>query len=213
MTKEGPKLLGEIVEERHVLGELVPWEERAICHPPQPSLSSPNEWTSVGGQLWEHGERAIVEEPVTSTLNARSWQSGYINEGMTPEQCHAVHCNSQQVEGRAGWDRHSSGDLHNRQMDGQDEGSRIIYNQRDLTNRGDDNSEDTRKLYWWSIAGWEEELILGRGLRTNFDPSPQLCCWRSCSPTILPDHWWSPHKSPVLKPASLPNSLYWACWV
>ena len=44
-------------------------------------------------------------------------------------------------------------------------------------------------------------------------PSPQLRRWRSCSPTILPDRWRSPRKSPVLKPASLPNSLYWACWV
>ena len=44
-------------------------------------------------------------------------------------------------------------------------------------------------------------------------PSPQLRCWRSCSPTILPDRWRSPRKGPVLKPASLPNSLYWACWV
>ena len=89
-----------------------------------------------GGQLWEHGESAIVKEPVTSALNARSWQSGRINEGMTPEQCHAVHCNSQQDEGSAGQDKHSSGDLRNRQMDGQDEGSRRIYNQRDLTKRG-----------------------------------------------------------------------------
>ena len=113
MTKEGPKLLGEIAEERHVLGELVSREERAIRYPPQPSPSSPNEGISVGGQLWEHGERVIVKEPVTSALNARSWQSGRINEGMTPEQCHAVHCNSQQVEGSAEWDRHSSGDLHN----------------------------------------------------------------------------------------------------
>ena len=54
---------------------------------------------------------------------------------MTPEQCHPVCCNSQQVEGSTGWVRHSSDDLHNRQMDGQDEGSRIIYNQRDLTKR------------------------------------------------------------------------------
>ena len=30
---------------------------------------------------------------------------------------------------------------------------------------------------------------------------------------ILPDRWRNPHKGPVLKPASLPNSLYWACWV
>ena len=188
MTKESPKLLGEIAKERHVLGELVSWEEGAIRHPPQPSPSSPNEGTSVGGQLWEHSERAIVEELVTSTLNARSWQSSRINEGMTSEQCHAIHCNSEQVEGRAGWDRHSSGDLRNRQMDGQDEGSRKIYNQRDLTNRENGNSEDTRKLYWWSIRGGEEELILERGPRTNFDPSPNYAVddpvpQRSC-PTV-----------------------------
>ena len=30
---------------------------------------------------------------------------------------------------------------------------------------------------------------------------------------ILPDRWRSPRKGPVLEPASLPNSLYWACWV
>ena len=136
MTKEGPKLLREIAEERHVLGELVSWEERAIRHPPQASPSSPNKGTSVGGQLWEHGERAIVKEPVTFALNTRSWQFGRINEGMTPEQCHAVHCNSQQVKESVGWDRHSSGDLHNRQMDGQDEKSRRIYNQRDLRKSG-----------------------------------------------------------------------------
>ena len=82
-------------------------------HPPQPSLSSPNEGTSIEGQLWEHGERAIVQEPVTSALNARSWQSGRINEKMTPKQCHAAHCDSQQVEGNAGWDRQSSSDLRN----------------------------------------------------------------------------------------------------
>ena len=143
MAKEGPKLLGEIAEDRHVLGELVPWKERAIHHPQQPSPSFPNEGTSVRGQLWEHGERAILKELVTSALNARSWQSGYINEGMTPEQCHPVYCNSQQVEGSVGWDRHSSSDLHKQQMDGQDEGSRRIYNQRGLTKRGDRNLEDT----------------------------------------------------------------------
>ena len=44
----------------------------------------------------------IVGEPVTSALNARSWQSGRINEGMTPEQCHANHYHSQQVEGSVG---------------------------------------------------------------------------------------------------------------
>ena len=84
--------------------------------------------TSVGGQLWEQGERTIVGEPVTSALNSRSWQFGSINEGMTPEQCHANHYYSQQVKGSAGWDRHSSGDLRNQQMDGQDEENRRIYN-------------------------------------------------------------------------------------
>ena len=102
-----------------------------------------------------------MEEPVTSALNVRSWQSGHINEGMTPKQCHATHCNSQQVEGNAGWDRHSSGDLRNRQMDGQDEGSRRIYITREISRKGDGNSEDTRKFYWWSIKRKEEEFILG----------------------------------------------------
>ena len=139
-------------------------------HPPQPSPSSPNEGTSVEGQLWEHGERAIVQEPVTFALNAHSWQSGRINEGMTLKQCHATHCNLQQVEGNAGWDRHSSGDLHNRQMDGQDEGSRRIYIIREISRKEDDNLEDTRKFYWWSIRRKEEEFILGRGSRTDLDP-------------------------------------------
>ena len=64
------------------------------------------------------GKRTIVGEPVTFALNARSWQSGRINEGMTPKQCQANHYHSQQVEGSTGWDRHSNGDLRNRQMDG-----------------------------------------------------------------------------------------------
>ena len=135
VTKEGPKLLGEIVEDRHVLGKLVPWKERAIHHPSQPSPSFLNEGISVGGQLWKHGERAIVKEPITFALNAHSWQFDRINEGMTPEQCHPVYCNSYQVEGSAGWDRHSSSDLHNQQMDGQDEGSRRIYITREISRR------------------------------------------------------------------------------
>ena len=81
----------------------------------------------------------IIEESVTSALNARSWQFGHINEGMTPEQCHIVCCNSQQVEESAGWDRYSSSDLHDQQMDGQDEWSRRIYNNRDLTRKRGDN--------------------------------------------------------------------------
>ena len=153
MTKEGPKLLGEIAEKHHVLGELVPWEERAVRHPPQPFPSSPNKGTSIGGRLWEQGKRTIVGESVTSALNARSWQSGRINEGMTPEQCHANHYHSQQVEGNAGWDRHSSGDLCNRQMDGQDEENRRIYNQGDFMKRG----TAIRKTPGSSIGGVSEE--------------------------------------------------------
>ena len=43
--------------------------------------------------------------------------------------------------------------------------------------------------------------------------TPPLRLWRSCSLTILPDRWRSPRKGPVFEPTSLPNSLYWACWV
>ena len=87
---------------------------------------------------------------------------------MTPKQCHAAHCNSQQVEGNTGWDRHSSGDLRNRQMDGQDEGSRRIYITKERSHEGEDgNSEDTRKFYWWSIRRKEEEFILGWGPKTD----------------------------------------------
>ena len=136
ITKEGPQLLGEIVEERRVLGNscLEKKGQYAVhcSHPRHP----PNEGTSVEGQLWKYGERAIVQKPITSALNARSWQSGCINEGVTPEQSHAAHCNSQQMEGSVGWDKHSSGDLRNRQMDSQDEGSRRIYIIREISRRG-----------------------------------------------------------------------------
>ena len=88
----------------------------------------PSEGTNVVGQLREHGEKVIVKESVTSALNTRSWQSGRINKRMTPEQCHPVYCNSQQVKGSAGWDRYLSSDLHDQQMDGQDERSKRIYN-------------------------------------------------------------------------------------
>ena len=112
MIKEGPKLLGGIAEDRPVLGESVSWKGKSSTPSKAALPVVANERTSVGGQLWGHGERMIIEESVTSTLNARSWQSGHINEGMTPEQCHPVYCNSQQVEESAGWDRYSSSDLH-----------------------------------------------------------------------------------------------------
>ena len=55
----------------------------------------PNERTNIEGQLWGHDGGAIIEESVTSALNAYNWQSGRINEGMTLEQCHLVCYNSQ----------------------------------------------------------------------------------------------------------------------
>ena len=95
MTKEGPKVLGGIAEDRHVLCELVSWKGNGNTPSKVALPVVPSEGTSVGGQLWEHGEKAIVKESVISALNARSWQSGRINERMTPEQCHPVYCNSQ----------------------------------------------------------------------------------------------------------------------
>ena len=71
---------------------------------------------------------------------------------MTPEQCHANHYHSQQVEGSVGWDRHSSGDLRNRQMDGQDEENRRINNQEDFTKK-----RAIRKTQRSSIGGVSEE--------------------------------------------------------
>ena len=55
-------------------------------------------------------------------------------------------------------------------MDSQDEGSRRIYITREISRREGRQFEDTRKFYWWSIRREEEEFILGRGPRTDFDP-------------------------------------------
>ena len=46
------------------------------------------------------------------------------------------------------------------------------YITKEISRIGESNSEDTKKLYWWSIRKGEEELILGRGPRTDFDPPP-----------------------------------------
>ena len=73
-----------------------------------------------------------------------------------------------------------------------------------------------RKTLGSSIGGVSEEekkkssSAEDRGQALTF---PQPCYRRSSSPTIPPDRWRCPHKGPILKPASLPNSLYWACWV
>ena len=87
-----------------------------------------------------------------------------------------------------------------------------IYNQRDLTKRG----TAIRKTPGSSIGGVSEEKRRIHSRTRPEDglwPSPQLRRWWSCSPRILPYRWRSPHKGLVLKPASLPNPLYWACWV
>ena len=94
MTKEGPKLLGSITEDCHVLGEPVSWKGKSNT-PSKAALPVVlNEGTSVGEQLREHGGRAIIKESITSALNVRNWQSSRINEGMTPKQCHLIYCNS-----------------------------------------------------------------------------------------------------------------------
>ena len=141
MTKEGPKLLGGIAEDCLVLGKPVSWKGKSGIPSKATLPVVANERISVGGQLWGHGGRTIIEESITSALNARNWQSSRLNEGMTLEQCHLVCCNSQQVEESVVWDRYSSSDLNDQQMDGQDEWSRRIYNNRDLTREG--GSEDS----------------------------------------------------------------------
>ena len=73
------------------------------------------------GQPREHGGRAIPGEVVTSALNAHSRQSSHINEEMIHEQYHLDYCNSQQVEEGGRWDKHSSSNLHDQQMEGQDQ--------------------------------------------------------------------------------------------
>ena len=129
---------------------------------------------------------------------------------MTPEQCHPVYCNSQQVEGSAGWDRHSSSTINRwtARMKGAEE-----YITREISRR-----------WGWQFGRHQEDLSVEYQKRRKKNhpwprtedklwPFPQPRCWRSSSPTIPPDRWRHPHKGPILKPASLPNSLYWTCWV
>ena len=59
----------------------------------------------------------------------------------------------------------------------------------------------------------EEEKKKSSPAKDELWPSPQSRCRQSSSSTIPPDRWRRSHKGPVLKPASLQNSLYWACWV
>ena len=72
MTKEGPKLLGDIVEGRPVLGEPMSWKGKSSTPSKATLPVVPNEGTNTGRQLWGHGGGAIIEEAVTSALNAHS---------------------------------------------------------------------------------------------------------------------------------------------
>ena len=57
MTKEGPKLLGGIAEDRPVLDEPMSWKERATHHPKQSSQSS-----QMKGLTWGDSYGGMVEE-------------------------------------------------------------------------------------------------------------------------------------------------------
>ena len=72
MTKEGPKLLGGIAEDRPVLGKPVSWKGKSSTPSKAAFPVVANERISVGGQLWGHGGRTIIKESVTFALNTRS---------------------------------------------------------------------------------------------------------------------------------------------
>ena len=90
--------------------EVMEGESGTLSRTASPGI--PNKKTTTVDQLWGCGGGAILGEVVTSALNAHSWQSGCINEEMTPEQYHLVCYNSQQVEEYGKWDRHSSSNLY-----------------------------------------------------------------------------------------------------
>ena len=73
MTKEDPQLLGGITEDRPVFGKLMSWKGKSSTPSKAALPIVANERTDVGEQLWGHGRRTIIEESVTSALNARSW--------------------------------------------------------------------------------------------------------------------------------------------
>ena len=96
-------------------------------------------------------------------------------------------------------------------MDGQDKENIRIYNQGDFTKRG-----TIRRRQEVLLVECQERRRRNHSrprIEDELWPFPPPRCWRSNYPTIPPDCWRRPHKGPVLKPASLPNSLYWAYWV
>ena len=98
-------------------------------------------------------------------------------------------------------------------MDGQDEESRRIYITREISRRGGQQFGRHQEVLLMEYQKRRRRIHPRTRPKDGLWPSPQLRRWRSCSPMILPDRWRSPHKGPVLKPASLLNSLYWACCV
>ena len=97
-------------------------------------------------------------------------------------------------------------------MDGQDEGSRRIYITKEISQRGARQFGRHQEVLLVEYQKRKRRIHPQTRPKDGPWPSPQLHHWRSCSPMILPDRWQSPHKDPVLKPTSLPNSLYWTCW-
>ena len=84
MSKEGPSY--KEASPRTILSSANQGHWRGKQHtlkdnPP----SRPKQKANTVGQLWGRGGWAILGEAVTSALNTRSWQSGRINEEMTPE--------------------------------------------------------------------------------------------------------------------------------
>ena len=100
---------------------------------------------------------------------------------MTLEQCHPIYCNPQQLEGSAGWDRHSSSNLHKQQMDGQDEGSGRIYNQRGLTKKGIAIRKTPKGPS--CVVSEEEKKNSSSDEARGQTFTPLLRRWRSC-PTV-----------------------------
>ena len=70
MAKEGPKLLGGIAKNRPVFGKPVSWKGKNSTPSKAALLVVPKERTNIERQLWGHGGGAIIEEVVTSALNA-----------------------------------------------------------------------------------------------------------------------------------------------
>ena len=88
---------------------------------------------------------------------------------MTPRQCDGGHSSSQSARKSGRWDVHSSMDMDDRQVYGEDEWRSRIYNNRDLTKKeeglGEGGPGKKREA-----PGMRKELgilVLGRGV-----PSP-----------------------------------------